>query len=90
MSLDVSLHLLDAGDEVIVSTIHLVLSLRSGGVGHAGAESVRELSHQVVVDPVLQWSQDDDRSGELKINLLHWLISENLSISAIVPASWEK
>ena len=74
VSLNVSLHLLDARHEVIISPVHLILSLRSGGVGDAGTKPLRELSHQVVIDPVLQGSEDDDRSGELKINLLNRLI----------------
>lgn len=74
VSLNVSLHLLDARHEVIISPIHLILPLRSGGVRDAGTKSLGELSHQVIIDPVLQGSEDDDRSGELEINLLNWLI----------------
>ena len=90
MSLNVCLHLVNAGHEVIVTTIHFVLSLRSGGVWDAGPEPVGKLSHEVVIDPVLHGAEDDDGSGELEINLLHGLVRQDLSVSTIVPASWKK
>ena len=88
MGLDVSLHLVDAGDEVVVPSVHLVLPPGPGGVGDAGAEPVRELPHQVVVDPVLHRAEDDDRSGELEVDLLHRLVGEDLTVSSLLPASY--
>ena len=45
-----------------------------GGVGHAGAEPVGELAHQVVVQSVLHGTKDDDGPGELQIDLLDRLV----------------
>ena len=90
MSLDVRLHLVNARHKVIISTIHFILPLRSGGVGDTGAEPVGELPHEVVIDSVLHGSEDDDGSRELEVDLLHGLVRQDLSISSVVPASWEK
>ena len=90
MGLDVGLHLLDAGHEVVVAPVHLLLPLRPRGVRHAGAEPLRELAHEVVVDSVLHGPEDDDGPRELEVDLLHWLVRQDLAVSSIVPASWEK
>ena len=58
MRLDVGLHLLDAGDEVVVPLVHLVLALGPRGVRHTGAEPLWELPHQVIIDPVLQGNSE--------------------------------
>ena len=87
VGLDVRLHLLDAGHKVVIPLVHLVLPLRPGGVRDTGAEPVRELPHEVVIDPVLHGSEDDDWPRELEVNLLHRLVGQNLSVTTIVPAS---
>ena len=88
MCLDVGLHLVDAGHEVIVAPVHLVLPASPGGVGDTRAESVRKLPHEVVIDPVLDGAEDDDGPCELQVYLLHGLVGENLSISSLLPASY--
>ena len=87
VGLDVRFHLLDAGHEMVIPLVHLVLPLRPGGVRDTGAEPVRELPHKVVIDPVLHGAEDDDRPRELEVNLLHRLVGQNLPVSTIVPAS---
>ena len=89
VGLDVRLHLLDAGHEVVVPAVHLVLPARPGGVRDAGAEILRELSHQIVIDPVLDGTEDDDGPGELEVDLLHRLVGQDLSLSSILPASYK-
>ena len=89
MGLDVRLHLLDAGDEVVVPPVHLILPACPGGVGDAGTEVLRELSHQIIIDPVLQRTENDDRPGELKVYLLHRLVGEDLSLSSFLPTSYK-
>ena len=87
--LDVGLHLLDAGDKVVVSAVHLVLPARPGSVRHAGAEILRELSHQIIIDPVLNRAENDDGSGELEVDLLHRLVGEDLPLASFLPASYK-
>ena len=41
--LDVTLHLLDGGDEVVVAPVHFVLAPRPRRVRHARAEPLRKL-----------------------------------------------
>ena len=43
VSLDVLLHLLDGGDEVVVAPVHLVLTPRPRRVRHARAEPLGKL-----------------------------------------------
>ena len=87
VGLDVRLHLLYAGHEVVIPLVHLVLPLRPGGVRDTGAEPVGELAHEVIIDPVLHGAEDDDRSRELEVNLLYRLVGKNLPVTSIVPAS---
>ncbi len=56
--------------EMVISSMDLVLPPGPGGVGHAGAESRRELAHEVVIQAVLERTQDDHRTGELEVDLL--------------------
>ena len=48
VSLDVALHLLDGGDEVVVAPVHLVLAPRPRRVRHARPEPLRKLEKKVV------------------------------------------
>ena len=89
MILNVGLHGGSAGHEVIVPAVHLVLPPGPGGVGDAGTEVLRELSHQIIIDPVLQRTENDDWPGELKVYLLHRLVGEDLSLSSLLPASYK-
>ena len=63
--------------KMIVSSVHLVLPLGPCGVRDAGAEPVRELPHQVIIEPVLERPQDDDRPRELQVDLLHGLVRQD-------------
>ena len=47
MPLDVALHLLDGGDEVVVAPVHLVLAPRPRRVRHARAEPLRKLETRI-------------------------------------------
>ena len=89
MGLDVGLHLLDACDEVVVSPVHLILPASPRGVGDTGAEIFRKLSHQIIIDPVLQRAENDDRPGELEVYFLDRLVGEDLSLSSLLPASYK-
>jgi hypothetical protein len=59
----VGLHGLSRGDEVVVAAVDLELPPRSGGVRNTGSELFRIFRDQLVVDAILEGTQDDDGSG---------------------------
>jgi hypothetical protein len=89
MICNVSLHLLRGGHKMIVASVHFVLTPGTGCVGHAGAKSVWKLAHEVVVDAVFERAQDDHGAGELQVDLLHRLVSQDLgqSVAGTVSTS---
>ncbi len=63
--------------EVIVPAVHFVISLGPGGVRHAGAEPGGELTHEVVVQAILQRTENDHGTSELEVDLLHGLVRQH-------------
>lgn len=75
--LDVFLHLLPGHHKVVILAVHLVLTPRPGGVGHAGTKLVREFRDEVVVNSVLGWAQDDHWPGIVNFLPRHWLVRQD-------------
>ena len=74
---------------MIIPSVPLELAFGAGGVRDAGAEILRELSHQIIIDPVLDGAENDDGPGELEVYLLHRLVGEDLSLSSFLPTSYK-
>jgi len=62
---------------VIVSSVDFVITSRPRCVWYARPEPVGVLPHQVVVQAVLERTQDDNGTGELKVDLLYRLVSQD-------------
>lgn len=72
--LNILLHLFSGDDEVVILSIHLIITPRPGGVWHAGTKLVWKFRDEVVINSVLRGPQDDHRPGVVNFLPCHWLV----------------
>lgn len=76
---------------MIIPTVDLVISSRSRCVGYARPEPVRVLPHEIIIESVLEGSEDDDGSGELQVDFLDGFVGQDgHSSGQILSASGKK